>query len=46
MATVAELRRENAELRAQLAQVAASSAAQLDRLIAANAELTAQVARQ
>ena len=45
MATVAELRRENDALRAQLAQLAASSAGQLDRLIATNAELTAQVAR-
>jgi hypothetical protein len=46
--TVAELRRENEALRAQLGQLtqaAASSAAQLDRLIATNANLTAEVAR-
>lgn len=45
MVTGAELRREKDALRGQLVQLAASSAGQLDRLIATNAELTAQVAR-
>ena len=39
------LQRENAAQRAQFAQQAATSAAQLDRLIAINAELTREVAR-
>ena len=41
MATVADLRRENRDLRVQHVQLAA----QLDRLIAINAGLTAEVAR-
>lgn len=41
MATVAELRRENAEQR----QANAVQRAQLDQLIAANAALTTQIAR-
>ena len=45
MVTVAELQRENEALRAQLMQLAATSSAQLDRLLATNAELTAEVAR-
>ena len=39
------LQRENAAQRAQLAEQAATNAAQLDRLIAINAELTREVAR-
>ncbi len=48
MATVADLRRENAEQRAQLAQLAASTATQavqLAQLVATNAALTAEVAK-
>ena len=45
MVTVAELQRENDALRAQLMQLAATNSAQLDRLLATNAELTAEVAR-
>ncbi|MEZ4399955.1 MAG: hypothetical protein R3B06_08050 [Kofleriaceae bacterium] len=41
MVTVAELRRENAEQRAQLGQMAV----QLGQLVSANAALTAQVAK-
>ena len=45
MASLSTLQRENAELRAQLAQGASAHAAQLAQLLAANAELTAQVAK-
>jgi hypothetical protein len=48
VATVAEMRCENDQVRAELGQLskqAASSAVQFDRLVAVNAELIAQVAR-
>jgi transposase len=45
VATVEALRRENAELRAALAKMAAANAAQLSQLMAANEALTTQVAK-
>ncbi len=43
--TIATLQRENAELRAQLAEMAAASATQMGQVLAINAELTAQIAK-
>jgi transposase len=45
VASVATLQRENAELRAQMAQVLATNAKQMAQVLATNAELTAQVAK-
>jgi transposase len=45
VALLSTLQRENAELRAQLAQIVEASAAQIAQLLATNTELTAQLAK-